>query len=277
MAFFVTEPEKCCDDCDKQCLCDKDTCINLPIKGSDVIYRGIPLDKLDIQNGDDYHKVILQIERFLKDIDNTVVNDFDFLNIGGGFEIFQKVTTDSKVLFKTIETDDSIEITDFNDFLYLKSNEKIKIFETLNDANYFLSQNINTNGFLFYIKSEDSYLKVVDNKMEDPFYNKLNKPNSSGSEVLYPYIILIDDKGESVKKRYSDILVDTVSTNVSIIAGNGLIGGGNLKNDVTIELSNETIQNINYGLIGYSHSVAMGNASTIIPDWSIELQQQINF
>ena len=95
--------------------------------------------------------------------------------------------------------------------------------------------------------------------------------------LYHPYVVLVDDSGNSVKKLYSEIIGSNVDISTLIIAGEGLSGGGTLENDVTLSLSDETILKINKGVIGYDHSIDMGNAKTQIPNWSAYLTNQLIF
>lgn len=278
MAYFLEEPKKCCDECNDYKPCNNCECIELPIKGSDVIYRGVHLELLNIQHGDDYHKVISQINEYLKNLDPNTNLNIQFKNVGGGYEIFQKVTENNEVLFKTISTDDSINITDFGNYLYIKTREKLKIFNTLEEAQIFAKSSDSGEGFLLYVLSENSYFKLNSNKdLVDPFPKKLDKPTSIGDEINFPYVVLIDDSGNSVKKLYSEIVSGNVDISTLIIAGEGLSGGGSLASDVTINISQETINKINKGVVGYNHSVDMGDANTQVPDWSGYLTNQLIF
>ena len=278
MTYYVKEPKKCCDDCNDYKPCNNCECIELPIKGSDVIYRGVHLELLNIEHGDDYHKVISKINEYLKTIEIGGGVNLQFKNVGGGYEIFQKRNENKEVIFKTITTDDSINIQDYGDYLYIKTKEKLKIFKTLEEAQVYSKSSESKEGILVYVISENSYYKIdSDKNLSDPFSNKLNKPTEIGNELNHPYVVLVDDSGNSVKKLYSEIIGSNVDISTLIIAGEGLSGGGTLENDVTLSLSDETILKINKGVIGYDHSIDMGNAKTQIPNWSAYLTNQLIF
>lgn len=151
------------------------------------------------------------------------------------------------------------------------------IFDKYIDAvNYALNKE-GSNGKLIYVKEKDKYYKYFNDDLVDPFSEKLNKPSNEGTITDYPYMVLMNGQGDTVKFKVIDIIGKYVPLTRRVDTGVGLKGGGSLEQNLTITIDDEVLQDISKGVEGYNHSIKMGNPDTEIPDWSKEVETKTDF
>lgn len=151
------------------------------------------------------------------------------------------------------------------------------IFDTYVNAVNYAKNRQGKNGQLIYAEDNDKYYKYYNHDLVDPFSDKLNKPTGTGTITDFPYMVLMNEEGNTIKFKITDIIGQYVPLTRRINTNGGLKGGGTLENDLTISIDEKTLSDISKGVEGYVFSQKMGDADTAIPDWSNELTTKTDF